>query len=364
MLTPSSIKAQATQLGFDVCGIAPATGMPDLARIHDWVSRQYHGEMRYLEHSAEVRADLQQFLPGTHSVVMTATNYFTGPDATPASAASVARYARGEDYHLVLQARLEALLAWMRASTTEPFEASIFVDKHWVQERVVAAYAGLGWIGKHSLLINPDVGSWVLLAGIATTLPLAPDALVADQCGACTLCIDACPTGAIVDDRQVDARKCISYLTIEKNGVLADHEKVAVAGHLFGCDICQEVCPWNLAPATTADPMWQPRATRQAPDAVELWERPDDRLHDFVAGSALTHATLSQVRRNLALAIGAAGDSGSIDALGRPGAGVKNAAFSADGAGVGDAVDWARRRRSLGERQSNGRRQRRPGNLS
>ncbi len=108
---------------------------------------------------------------------------------------------------------------------TQPFEAAIFVDKHWVQERVVAAYAGLGWIGKHSLLINPEVGSWLLLAGIATTLPLPPDTLIADQCGACTLCIDACPTGAIVEEREVDARKCISYLTIEKDGVLTDSEK-------------------------------------------------------------------------------------------------------------------------------------------
>ncbi|HUU35586.1 MAG TPA: tRNA epoxyqueuosine(34) reductase QueG [Vicinamibacterales bacterium] len=342
MLTSSAVKARARSLGFELCGIAPATGIPELAGIHDWIARGHHGEMQYLERSADVRADVTKFLPGARSVVMTATNYFTGPDPAPAPTASVARYARGQDYHLVLAGRLERLLAWMREGAEQPFDAAVFVDKHWVQERVVAAYAGLGWIGKHSLLINPDIGSWVLLAGIATTLPLAPDRLVVDQCGACTLCMDACPTGAIVAERDVDARKCISYLTIEKDGALADGEKEAVGGHVFGCDVCQEVCPWNLTPATTADGAWQPRATREAPNAAELWRRRDDRLHDFVAGSALTHAPMAQLRRNLALAIGAAGDPASVAALDAPGGGVKNAAFSADAPAVRDAVAWAK----------------------
>lgn len=343
MLTPAAVKAQARTLGFDLCGIAPATGMPELARIHDWIAAGHHGEMRYLERSAEVRADVTRFLPGARSVVMTAANYHTGPDPTPEPTAQVARYARGEDYHLVLQARLDALLAWMRAAVAEPFDAAVFVDKHWVQERVLAAHAGLGWIGKHSLLINEGAGSWLLLAGIATTLPLPPDALVADQCGSCTLCLDACPTGAIVAEREVDARRCISYWTIEQSGPIPDALKPAVAGHVFGCDICQAVCPWNLAPPATADAAWQPRAGREAPDPAELWRRPDDRLHEFVAGSALTHAPLAQLRRNLALAVGASGDAGAIAALDRPGGGVKNASFSADASAVRDAVAWAHR---------------------
>jgi epoxyqueuosine reductase len=345
VLTSSAIKAQARSLGFDLCGIAPATGMPELVRIHDWIARGHHGDLRYLERSAEVRGDVTRFLPGARSVVMTASNYFTGPDPTPAPSASVARYARGQDYHLVLQERLDTLLAWMRASTPEPFEAAVFVDKHWVQERVVAAYAGLGWIGKHSLLINPEIGSWILLAGIATTLPLTPDALIGDQCGACTLCIDACPTGAIVSEREVDARTCISYLTIEKSGVLDDAEKAAVAGHIFGCDVCQDVCPWNLAPAVSTDPAWQSRGTREAPDPAALWQRPDDRLHDFIAGSPLTHASMAQLRRNLALAISAGGDAAAVAVLDAPGGGVKNAAFSAGAPAVRDALDWVKARR-------------------
>jgi epoxyqueuosine reductase len=344
VLTPSAVKQRAHELGFDGCGIAPATGMPELARLHDWIARGHHGALTYLERSADVRADVTRFLPGARSVVVTATNYYTGPDSAPAPRDAVARYARGDDYHRVLEARLGALLAWMRAATEQPFDAAIFVDKHWVQERVLAAYAGLGWIGKHSLLINPDLGSWLLLGGIATTMPLTPDALVADQCGACTLCLDACPTGAIVGEREVDARRCISYLTIEKAGTLTDAEMTAVGDHLFGCDVCQEVCPWNLAPAVTADPAWQPRASREAPDAAELWQRPDDRLHDFVVGSALTHAPLSRLRRNLAIVIGNRGDRERIAALAAPGGGVRNAAGSAEAPIVHDAVAWARRR--------------------
>ncbi|MEZ5419579.1 MAG: tRNA epoxyqueuosine(34) reductase QueG [Vicinamibacterales bacterium] len=346
MLTSAAVKAHARRLGFDLCGIAPADGLPELARIHDWVGRGFHGDMTYLERSAEVRADLRRFLPGARSVVVTATNYYTGPDPVPAPPAAVARYARGQDYHLVLEERLDALLAWMQEATDRPFDAALFVDKHWVQERVVAAHAGLGWIGRHSLLINRDLGSWLLLAGIVTTLPLTPDALEADQCGACTLCLDACPTGAIVADREVDARKCISYLTIEKGGVLDDVEKSAVGAHVFGCDVCQEVCPYNLAPAVTGDPAWQPRGSREAPDLAALWQRPDDRLHDFVAASPLTHAPLSQIRRNLAVAIGATAAPAAVAALDRPGDGVKNAAFSADAPAVRDAVAWAAGRRT------------------
>lgn len=343
MLTSAAIKAHAQSQGFDLCGIAPATGMPELSRIHDWIARGQHGEMRYLKRSADVRADVQRFLPGARSVIVTAANYYTGPEPTPAPAATVARYARGQDYHVVLAERLEALLAWMRSNVEQPFEAAVFVDKHWVQERVVAAYAGLGWIGKHSLLINADLGSWLLLSGIVTTLPLTPDGFVADQCGACTLCLDACPTGAIVGERDVDARKCISYLTIEKDGVLTDAEKSAVGTHVFGCDICQEVCPYNLAPAVSPDDVWRARGTRDVPEPAALWQRADDRLHDFVEGSALTHAPMAQLRRNLAIAIGAGGEAVAIAALERPGDGVKNAAFSAEAPSAHDAVAWARR---------------------
>jgi epoxyqueuosine reductase len=346
MLTSSAIKAHARTLGFDVCGIAPATALPELARLRDWLARGQHGQMSYLARTAEVRTDIQRFLPGARSVIVTATNYYTGVPPAPAGAAParVARYAQGDDYHVVLAERLDALLAWMRREGGETFDAAPFVDKHWVQERVFAAYAGLGWIGKHSLLINRDLGSWLLLAGVATTLALEPDGLVDDQCGACTLCLDACPTGAIVAPREVDARACLSYLTIELDGPVPGPARTDVADHLYGCDVCQEVCPWNLAPAVSADPAWQPRAGRDHADAAELWQRPDDALHGFVAGSAMTHVPLAQLRRNLALVIGNAGDE-AVAALDRPGHGVRNAAHSAASPVAHDAVVWAQSRR-------------------
>ena len=311
-LTTDAVVAHAKTLGFDACGVAPATGLPELALLHDWLARGHAGEMRYLAASAHVRADVRQFLPSARSVVVTATSYNVEPEVgvpVASTGPSVARYARGQDYHRVLQARLEQLLAWMRDAAGQPFDAALFVDKHQVQERVFAYYAGLGYIGKHSLLIDREHGSWVLLAGLATSLPLAPATQrVEDLCGACTLCLDACPTGAIVAPREVDARRCLSYLTIELEGPIPEAQRADVGQHVFGCDVCQEVCPWNLAPLRTADPAWQPAAGRDAPDPRALWRRPDHALHEFVAGSALTRRPLSRLRRNLAVTIGNAGD--------------------------------------------------------
>lgn len=343
MLTSEAIAAHARTLGFDRCGVAPASALPELDRIHDWLARGYAGEMRYLARSADERADIRRFLPTARSVIVTATRYHRG-DAPGAATPSVARYAHGEDYHLVLGDRLHRLVEWMRAQTPAAFDAAVFVDKHHVQERVFAAYAGLGFIGKHSLLIDPELGSWILLGGIACSLALDPGVPIEDQCGSCTLCLDACPTGAIVEPRTVDARRCLSYLTIELEGPIPEPLRPAVGQHLFGCDVCQEVCPFNFAPDPAGDPAWQPRGGRDAPDAVELWQRPDDALHRFVEGSAMTHTGLARLRRNLAVAIGNTRDPAAIAALDRPGGGVKNAAHSAATPVVREAVAWAKGR--------------------
>jgi epoxyqueuosine reductase len=343
MLTSGAIAERARALGFDRCGVAPALALPELDGIHDWLARGHAGEMRYLERSAEERADIRRFLPSARSVIVTATRYHTG-DTSHHDTPPVARYAQGRDYHLVLAERLEELLAWMRQEAADPFEAAIFVDKHHVQERVFAAYAGLGFIGKHSLLIDPELGSWILLGGIACSLPLEPGTPIAEQCGACTLCLDACPTGAIVAPRDVDARRCISYLTIELDGPMPEPLRPAVGTQVFGCDICQDACPFNFAPTPATDAAWQPRAGRDRPDAAELWQRSDDQLHEFVQGSAMTHTRLSRLRRNLAVAIGNQGDPSAVDALDRPGGGVRNAARSAETPVVRDAVRWAKSR--------------------
>jgi epoxyqueuosine reductase len=183
----------------------------------------------------------------------------------------------------------------------------------------------------------------MFLCGIATSLPLDTDAPATDQCGACTLCIDSCPTGAIVDAHVLDATKCISYLTIEIDGAIPEAQRPHLGNHAYGCDICQEVCPWNLAPVMTADPAWT-ATPRDGASAAELWQRTDRELHDFVKGSAMTHLPLSGLRRNLATVIGNSGDRALAPVLDRPGHGVKNAAHSAYTLVVENAVAWAKKR--------------------
>ena len=347
-MTADAIKRQAHALGFDVCGIAPAAALPELSRLPEWLANGYAGEMIYLHKSAHVRSDIRNFLPSARSVIMTGTVYNTeepgpGRRAPGSDQIQVARYARGQDYHDVLAERLEALLAWMREQQPEPFDASIFVDKHQVQERPYARHAGIGWIGKNTCVINPELGSFLFLAGIATDLPLDADAPALDQCGACTLCIEACPTGALVDAHVLDATRCISYLTIETAGTLPADKRALIGNHAYGCDICQDVCPWNLAGPRTDDPAWQ-AAPRHGLSAAALWQQSDNELHQLVAGSSMTYQLLSGFRRNLATVIGNSGDPALAAALDQPGRGIKNAAHSAHTPAVEDTVTWARER--------------------
>ena len=353
MLTSASIKSQALTLGFDVCGVAPASALPELQFLPEWLARGYAGDMLYLHKSAHARADIRNFLPSARSVIVAGAIYNTdqgsgirdqgsGIGDQGSGTVQVARYARGQDYHIVLAERLERLAAWMREQHDEALETAIFVDKHHVQERVYAQHAGVGWIGKNTCVINPELGSFMFLCGIATNLDLEVDAPATDQCGACTLCIDSCPTGAIVDAHELDATKCISYLTIEIDGAIPEAQRPHLENHAYGCDICQDVCPWNLAPVLTADPAWT-ATVRHGASAAELWQRTDRQLHEFVKGSAMTHLPLSGLRRNLATVIGNSGDPALAAVLDRPGHGVKNSAHSANTPMVVDAVEWAKK---------------------
>ena len=354
MLSSAAIKQHAAGLGFDLCGVAPAAAFPELAFLSEWIARGYAGEMDYLEKSARVRADIRHFLPSAKSVIVMGTIYNTEQGSGIEDQGSgvrdsirVARYARGQDYHKVIEDRLLELIEWMEDRSPVAFEAAPFVDKHQVQERVFAHHAGIGWIGKNSCVINPELGSWMFLSGIATSLTLEPDAAALDQCGACTLCIDACPTGALVDARELDATKCISYLTIETEGEIPEHQRALVGRHAWGCDICQDVCPWNLGAPVSIDPAWQGPERHGLP-ASDLWERSDDELHAIVKGSAITYVPLSRLRRNLATIIGNSGDAPLGAVLDRPGHGVKNAARSTLTPPVEDAVAWAKQRLSGG----------------
>ncbi len=348
MLGSAAIKQRAAELGFDLCGISPAVAFPELNFLEEWLARGYAGEMDYMSKSADVRADIRKFLPSARSVIVMGTVYNTEPGAgsrepRAQDAVKVARYARGLDYHKIIEDRLFELIEWMRANSEQPFEAAHFVDKHQVQERVYAHHAGIGWIGKNSCVISPELGSWMFLSGIATSLDLQTDAPALDQCGSCTLCIDACPTGALVDPRELDATKCISYLTIETEAGIPEDKRALIQQHAWGCDICQDVCPWNLSAAISKDNAWRgPR--RDGQSASALWQQSDDELHAMIKGSAMTYVPLSRLRRNLAVIIGNSGDRDAIAALDRPGRGVKNAARSALTPAVEDAVAWARSR--------------------
>ena len=341
-----AIKTRARELGFDVCGIAPAAAFPELANLSAWLDRGHAGEMEYMRKSATTRADIRNFLPSARSVIVTGTNYNTerrSGNRTPRpDTVRVARYARGQDYHKVLEDRLHELIVWMREQHDAPFEAAAFVDKHHVQERVYAHYAGVGWVGKNTCVIHPQLGSWMFLAGVASSLELQPDAPALDQCASCTQCIDACPTGALVDERELDATKCISYLTIEVDGPIPEEQRPLIGQHAYGCDICQDVCPWNLAAVVSTDPAWRgPR--RDGLSAAELWQRSDFELHQMVKGSAMTYIPISQLRRNLAIVMANTGDATLADALEHPGGGLRNAARSTMAPVVQEAVAWARK---------------------
>ena len=343
-MNSASIKEKALELGFDLCGIAPADTFPELSFLREWIDRGYAGDMAYMARSADRRADVRAVVPGARSVIVTGTIYNTDrPYSTEAHGADVgliARYAWGDDYHDVLKGRLEALLAWMRAESPEAFAASAYVDTGPVQERVYAQYAGLGWIGKNTCLINAELGSWLFLSEIICTLPLEPDTQALEQCGSCTRCLDACPTGALVEPGVLDATRCLSYLTIELRSAIPEAARAALGAHVYGCDICQEVCPYNEVPPRSADAPWQPRPGLDLPRLVALWERPDTDLRALVKGSAMTRAKLTGLRRNLAVTIGNSGDADARAALERR---------SADRPSAGDEmvqehIRWAVRR--------------------
>ncbi|HEX7136699.1 MAG TPA: tRNA epoxyqueuosine(34) reductase QueG [Vicinamibacterales bacterium] len=305
-MTSSEIKARAAQLEFDAVGIAPAAAHPELTFFREWLSQGYAADMAYLHRTADRRADVRNVLPSARSVIVTATVYNTDRpysiECNDPLRAQIARYAWGDDYHDVIRRRLDALLEWMRETSPEPFDARAYVDTGPIQERVYAQYGGIGWIGKNTCVISPVLGSWVFLAEIVCSLPLEPDAPALDQCGTCTLCIEACPTQALTPG-VLDSNKCISYLTIERRGALTEAERRAIGSHVYGCDICQEVCPWNaLAPRST-DSAWQPRSMWDAARLPVLSGAGDDRLQESLAGSAMRRTKFAGIRRNVAAAL-------------------------------------------------------------
>jgi len=319
VISADDVKREAAALGFDLCGIAPAGAFPELQYLREWLDRGYAGEMHYMHRSAERRADVRSVVPSARSVISLGTIYnaqrpYSTERNDPAQA-EIARYAWGDDYHTVIQDRLDRLLAWLREAAGPEFDGRAYVDTGPVQERVYAQYAGIGWIGKNTCVINRKVGSWLFLSEIISNLPLVADAPALDQCGTCTLCLDACPTGALVEPYALDSRRCLSYLTIELKGSIPASFRDDIGAHAYGCDVCQEVCPWNHGPAITSSGAWQPRPGLDTPNLLALWEQSDDELRRLIKGSAMTRAGVKRLRRNLATAIGNSGDADAIASL-------------------------------------------------
>jgi epoxyqueuosine reductase len=354
MLTSVTIKSRARELGFDLCGIAPAADFDELSFLETWIGRRYYGTMTWLPRTARVRRDVRRILPSACSVIATATLYKTGDPLsagdTPDEPAVVSRYAWGRDYHTVVGQRLDALLEWMRDVHGAPFDARVYTDTGPVQERVYAHHAGLGWIGKHTCLINRDLGSWLFLGEIICSLPLEPDAPALDRCGRCTLCLDSCPTGAIVDPWVLDATRCIAYLTIEKRGLLPEGElREQIGTRVYGCDVCQEVCPWNARPIVTSQPEWRPQPELQTPTLVSLWQASDEALDAIRDSGPMSRVSTAGLRRNLAIAIGNAGGRVPGSVLDIPEEGEPTRASLNDPA-VRDAIEWAHTRLAAQER--------------
>lgn len=320
-LSATIVKAEAAAVGFDLCGIASVESHPELTFLHEWLARGYAGEMHYMHRTADRRADVRAVMPSAQSVISLGVVYntdrpYSNQRRDPARA-DIARYAWGDDYHVVIEQRLVRLIARLREISDEGFEARVYVDTGPVQERVYAHYAGLGWIGKNTCLINEDLGSWIFLAEIICSLPLEPDAPALDQCGSCARCLEACPTGALVDAGVLDATRCLSYLTIELKGAIPGEHRVAIGHHAYGCDICQEVCPWNIAPGIgkSNDRAWQPRPGLDGARLLDLWNASDDELRSLLKGSAMKRAGVKRLRRNLAIALGNSGDPSAAAAL-------------------------------------------------
>jgi epoxyqueuosine reductase len=320
-VTSAEIKARAAELGFALCGIAPVEPFKELAALRGWLDRGFAGEMQYLQRTADRRADVRAIMPSVRSVISLATAYNTdrpySTEVADPGAAMIARYAWGEDYHDVVEQRMQALVDWMHARGGTPFETRAYVDTGPVQERVYAQYAGLGWIGRNTCVINPELGSWLFLSEILCSLPLEPDAPALDQCGTCRLCIDACPTGAIVEPYVLDATRCLSYVTIELRDGIPIDQRETMGRHAYGCDVCQEVCPWNAQPAgpDAADAPWLPRAVFDRPSIAALWRTPDTELRQAMKGSAMSRTGLWRLRRNVAICAGSTGDADALAAL-------------------------------------------------
>jgi len=311
------IKQAATAAGLELAGIAPVDDFAELKRFPEWIAEGRAGEMKYLESRTDAgelrRASLQSVFPWARSVVVCATNYNTAqPYSTTVNDLSrgwISRYAWSrEDYHDTVLQRLREVETKLKDIAGQNIETRSYVDTGPIVERVYAKYAGLGWLGKNTCLINQQIGSWLFLGVIVTSVELTPDVPAPDRCGTCTRCIDACPTQALIAPHELDSNKCISYLTIEKRGTIPEQLREGIGRQVFGCDICQDVCPWNRKAPSSTKPEFEAREGLVNPALAWLAEISEEEFRETFRGSPVKRIKHSGLRRNALIAIGNSGD--------------------------------------------------------
>lgn len=324
------IRAEARRLGFDACGFARAEEHPHVERLREWLARGDHGTMRWMERDPKRRCDPREVLAGARTVIAVAASYYRGgwgdsrsaetPDGQetggPPPRGRIARYAWGRDYHRRLKRKLRSLGAVL-SSLVPGARWVASVDTGPVLDRAWAERAGLGWIGKNTNVILMPRGSWFFLGEILTDAVLAPDRPARNHCGRCSRCIPACPTGAITAPYRLDARRCISYLTIEHRGPIPPELRPLIGTRIFGCDDCQEACPWNRFATRTADPDFAERAEQQTPRLIPLLSLDEATFRDRYQGTAILRTRRAGFARNVAVALGNLGDARAVPALRR-----------------------------------------------
>ena len=339
------VKRAALDAGFDLAGIAPVQPFAELARFREWISAGRAGEMKYLESRNEAgelrRASLARAFPWARSVIVCAINYNTGhPYSTAVENPGhgwISRYGWSrEDYHDSVVSRLRRVERALGEISGNDVQLRSYVDTGPIVERVYAKYAGVGWLGKNTCLIHQGIGSWLFLGVIVTSLELPSDTPAPDRCGTCTRCIEACPTQALVSPGELDSNLCISYLTIEKRGPIPQELRRAIGHQVFGCDICQDVCPWNRKAPASDKTEFQPREGLFNPALEWLADISEEEFREKFRGSPIKRAKRAGLRRNALIAIGNSGERRLL-------ATAERAAQDPDPV-VADAARWARRR--------------------
>ncbi|HWP94073.1 MAG TPA: tRNA epoxyqueuosine(34) reductase QueG [Thermodesulfobacteriota bacterium] len=312
----NSIKAKALEVGFDLVGISPVGPFPENQFYKEWLARGFAGEMKYMGREPEKRENILNVLPEARSVISCGLNYNTDyPYSTRQDDKRrgwISRYAWGDDYHEVLKSKLSLVLDFIEEVVPQEVKSRLYVDTGPVLDRVYGKYSGIGWYGKNTCLINQEIGSWIFIGEIITNLELDYDSPALDRCGTCTRCIDACPTGALLEPYVLDSRLCISYLTIEQRGGIPIELREKVGNNIYGCDICQDVCPWNRKAEVANDPSFQPRDGLYNPDLSTFSNLSEEKFRWIFKGSAIKRAKRSGFLRNVTVAMGNSGDKDFI----------------------------------------------------